>query len=208
VVKKQNLHLLIIDPQNDFCDLPADICGGAKPSLPVTGAHADMLRVSRLITQAGTGLTAITVTLDTHQRLDIAHPGFWRKGDGSAVAAFTPITAHEVRLGAFIPRWPGAQQRVLVYLDALEAAGRTTHMVCPVHCEIGTWGHNVHPELRAACSRWEELALKPIVWVMKGMNPWTEHFSAVRTASPFRGRLKSMNTSRIGLPRVSALART
>jgi nicotinamidase-related amidase len=181
---KQNLHLLIVDPQNDFCDLPAAICGCAKPSLPVTGAHADMMRVSRLIAQAGAGLTAITVTLDTHQRLDIAHPGFWQKADGSAVAPFTPITTHQVRSGVFIPRRPGALQRVLVYLEALEATGRYTHMVWPVHCEIGTWGHNVHPELRAVCSRWEELALNPIAWVMKGVNPWTEHFSAVQAEVP------------------------
>jgi hypothetical protein len=41
-------HLLIIDPQNDFCDLPDAYCptlpqdAGARlrPSLPVGGAHA------------------------------------------------------------------------------------------------------------------------------------------------------------------------
>ena len=38
--------VLIVDPQNDFCDLPAgtDSISGQLifPSLPVPGAHADM----------------------------------------------------------------------------------------------------------------------------------------------------------------------
>lgn len=40
---KRNLHLLIIDPQNDFCDLPAGYLPADQtlPALPVTGAHAD-----------------------------------------------------------------------------------------------------------------------------------------------------------------------
>ncbi|HWT18121.1 MAG TPA: cysteine hydrolase, partial [Variovorax sp.] len=50
---KQNIHLLVIDPQNDFCDLPADWLGTdaatgtpLQPALPVAGAHADMLRLA------------------------------------------------------------------------------------------------------------------------------------------------------------------
>ena len=36
-------QLLVIDPQNDFCDLPASHRhAGNAPSLPVAGAHADM----------------------------------------------------------------------------------------------------------------------------------------------------------------------
>ena len=42
--------VLIVDPQNDFCDLPAgtDSISGQLifPSLPVSGAHADMRRLA------------------------------------------------------------------------------------------------------------------------------------------------------------------
>ena len=66
---KRQLHLLIIDPQNDFCDLPAEsLPSGFAPSLPVTGAHQDMLRVAQLIRDGGAGLTQISVTLDAHHR--------------------------------------------------------------------------------------------------------------------------------------------
>jgi len=128
-------QLLVIDPQNDFCDLPEGWCpGGLRPSLPVAGAHADMQRLAQWIRREGERLDAITVTLDSHQRYDIAHPAFWQQGDGSEVVPFTPITAAQVRVGVFRPRNAGALQRSLDYLDALEANSRYTLMVWPVTC--------------------------------------------------------------------------
>lgn len=178
-------QLLIIDPQNDFCDLPPAQCPpGEAPALPVTGAHADLQRVAAFIDAAAPRLTAITVTLDSHLRLDIAHPGFWQTGDGGAVAPFTPITAVQVRGGAFRPRDEAALPRVLAYLDELEARGRYTLMVWPVHCEIGSWGHAVHADVRAAYNRWEEATQRSVQRLMKGSNPWTEHYSAVMAEVP------------------------
>lgn len=186
---KQRIHLVIIDPQNDFCDLPAEDCpviGGVQqvPALPVAGAHADLLRVAELIRAGGSGLSAISLTLDAHQRVDIAHPTFWRQGDDSAVGAFTQIRAADVRVGRFLPRRAEALPRVLAYLDALEAAGRYVHMVWPVHCEIGTWGHSVHAAVRAAYNDWEEANAAVVDKVFKGSNPWTEHFSAIQAEVP------------------------
>ncbi|KAF1045483.1 MAG: hypothetical protein GAK35_01354 [Herbaspirillum frisingense] len=188
---KRNLHLLVIDPQNDFCDLPAaylpaDPISGApqQPALPVAGAHADMQRVARLIDEGGRGLSAISITIDSHHRLDIAHPTFWRAGDGGAVAPFTQIEAAEVRAGRYLPRDPQALPRALAYLDALEAAGRYRLMVWPVHCEIGSWGGAVHADVRAAYNRWEEATLGIVAKLAKGSNPWTEHYSAVMAEVP------------------------
>ena len=69
---KPRTHLLVIDPQNDFCDLPEawrpqdPLAGdGARlaPALPVPGAHADLQRVAQLIRSAGAAIDDITVTL-------------------------------------------------------------------------------------------------------------------------------------------------
>jgi len=178
-------QLLIIDPQNDFCDLPATPDNpGATPALPVAGADADMRRTAALIDAAADRLDSITITLDSHHRLDIAHPGFWRRGDGAAVNPFTPITAAQVRAGEFMPRDASALPRTLAYLDELEARGRYTLMVWPVHCEIGSWGHNVHGAVRAAYNRWEEARQATVQKVVKGTNPWTEHYSAVQAEVP------------------------
>jgi len=178
-------HLLLIDPQNDFCDLPPAWCPpGEAPALPVAGAHADLQRVAALIDAAGTRLDAITVTLDSHLRLDIAHPGFWQTGGGAPVPPFTAITAAQLRAGDFRPRDASALPQALAYVDELEARGRYTLMVWPVHCEIGSWGQAVHAEVRAAYNRWEEATQRSVQRVVKGSNPWTEHYSAVMAEVP------------------------
>jgi nicotinamidase-related amidase len=188
---RRKTQLLVIDPQNDFCDLPAGFCPPdpltgqpCAPALPVPGAHADMLRLADFITDAGALLGGITVTLDSHQRLDIAHPTFWQQAGGAAVAPFTPVTAAQVRAGNYTPRDAAALPRTLAYLDALEATGRYTLMVWPVHCALGSWGHNLHASVRAACSAWEDAARQPVQLVVKGLNPWTEHYSAVQAEVP------------------------
>lgn len=184
-------HLLIVDPQNDFCDLPAAWCPidplrGERlaPALPVPGAHADMQRLADFIDAHGQAIDEITVTLDSHHRFDIAHPIFWRRGDGRAVDPFTPITAAQVRGGDFAPRDASALPRTLAYLDELEARGRYTLMVWPVHCQIGSWGHAVHAGVQAACSAWEERRWRAVHSVFKGSNPWTEHYSALQAEVP------------------------
>ena len=188
---KPSAQLLIIDPQNDFCDLPASWCpvdplSGAAiaPALPVAGAHQDMLRTAELIRAAGDALDEITVTLDSHHRVDIAHPTFWCLRDGADVSAFTTITAAQVRAGEFQPRDPAALPRALAYLDELETRGRYTLMVWPVHCEIGSWGHGVHAAVRAAYNQWEQARLRGVRKVAKGENPWTEHYSAIQAEVP------------------------
>ena len=178
-------HLLIIDPQNDFCDLPeARRATGASPALPVAGADADMQRLAALIRDTADGIDEITVTLDSHHRLDIAHPTFWQRGDGAEVPPFTEITASRVRAGEFQPRDAASLPRALAYLDALQARGRYTLMVWPVHCEVGTWGHEVHADVATACRGWEAQRGRAAKSVRKGENPWTEHYSAVLAEVP------------------------
>jgi nicotinamidase/pyrazinamidase len=184
-MKQATVQLLIIDPQNDFCDLPeAGRPAGCAPALPVRGADADMGRLAHFIDAAGGAITGMTVTLDSHHRFDIAHPTFWQAGDGAPVPPFTPITAAQVRSGAFRPREAAHLPRALAYLDELERRGRYTLMVWPVHCEIGSWGHNVHPAVKAAYNRWEDANLAAVRKVSKGSNPWTEHYSAMQAEVP------------------------
>lgn len=184
-------ELLIIDAQNDFCDLPdtwcpADPASGLplRPALPVPGAHADLLRLAGFIRSTAARLDGITATLDAHHRYDIAHPPYWRQGDGSAVAPFTAITAAQVRAGQYTPAVAAELPRSLAYLDALEASGRYTLMVWPVHCQLGSWGQGLHPAVLAACNAWEDARHTPVRVVDKGSHPWTEHYSALQAEVP------------------------
>jgi nicotinamidase/pyrazinamidase len=172
-----NLQLLAIDPQNDFMDIP-----GA--ALPVAGARADMGRLAGFVDLARTRISGLWITLDSHHSVGIERPAMWATGDGGEVSPFTQIAASDVRAGKFRPRDARALPRVLAYLDALEAGGRYSLMIWPVHCEIGTWGHNVEKQLRAAYNRWEAATLTPVRKVFKGMNPWTENYSALQAEVP------------------------
>jgi nicotinamidase/pyrazinamidase len=180
-------QLLLVDPQNDFCDIP-----GA--ALPVAGADADLRRVAALVAAAGQRLTDIVVTLDSHAVYGIERPAFWmRPGAGGPATAepvtpFTAITAQQVRDGVYAPRDPALKTTVLTYLDALEASPKKyTLMVWPTHCVIGTWGHNLHGTLAEALGQWEAASLRTVDKVLKGLNPLTEQYSAVRAEVPVAG---------------------
>ncbi len=178
-------QLLIVDPQNDFCDIP-----GA--TLPVAGADADMKRLAALVDQAGGAIEDIVVTLDSHAVYAIERPAFWQQpgtdGSPQPVAPFTQIKADDVRAGRFAPRDPALRDPVLGYLDALEASPKKyILMVWPTHCVVGTWGHDVHGELVAALGRWEAARLRTVEKVLKGLNPMTEQYSAVRAEVPIDG---------------------
>lgn len=169
--------LLIIDPQNDFCD-------PERGALYVPGADADMKRLAALVDRIGPTLDAIHVTLDSHHLVDIAHPGFWRDAKGAPPAPFTSIAAADVEAGTWTTADPEARPRALAYLEALEEGGRYPHTIWPPHCLIGGPGHNVYPPLFEALGRWEAKHGKAVDYVIKGSNVWTEHFSAVRAEVP------------------------
>lgn len=170
-----NIQLLVIDPQNDFCD--------PDGALAVPGAEGDMHRLAALVHRLRDRLTDVHVTLDSHRRVDISHPLWFRDGDGHHPAPFTAVTPDDLRRGRWSTTHPGAWDRTLAYLEALAAGGRYPHTLWPEHCLIGTEGHAVHPVLTEALAEWEaRFAL--VDFVTKGSNPWTEHFSAVRAEVP------------------------
>jgi nicotinamidase-related amidase len=170
-------ELLIIDPQNDFLDID-----GA--ALPVAGADADMTRLAGWLAQHQTAVRAITVTLDSHPSVGIERTSFWLQADGSNAAPFSVVTAAAVRAGQWRPRDAARTAEVLAYLDALEAPGQRQLVVWPVHCVLGTWGHNIHTALARSIAAWEMHSGKLCDKVLKGMNPMTEQYSAFRAEVP------------------------
>lgn len=172
-----NARLLIIDPQNDFCDI-----GGA--ALPVPGANADMRRLAAFMNAGRARLTDLIITLDSHASVGIERTTFWATADGESVPPFTQISERDVHEGKFRPRDASRTYQVTAYLHALERGGRYQLMVWPVHCVLGTWGHNIHSEVADEVARWEEHAQRPVFRVLKGMNPMTEQYSAIQAEVP------------------------
>ncbi len=167
--------LLIIDAQYDFCH--------AEGALFVPGADTDIRRLAALIHRAPPD--RIIVTLDTHQLLDISHPGFWRDAGGNPPPPFTPVSARDVQEGRWTPLWNPGQ--VLDYLLQLEAQNEFSHFIWPEHCVIGTRGAALDSLLAETLRQWVHATGKNYDVLVKGTNPFTEHFGLFQAQIPLSG---------------------
>ncbi|WP_286788298.1 MULTISPECIES: isochorismatase family protein [unclassified Pseudomonas] len=172
-----SVHLLIIDPQNDFCDI-------ADAALPVPEASADLRKVASLIHMWGHRLDAIHVTLDSHQPLHIAHPSWWQDAKGHSPPPFTVISVDDIEQGRWTACVSEKQSYSLEYVKALAERGRYQLTIWPEHCLIGSWGHNVYTPLLKALNEWGRTRLKTVHYIPKGSNPNTEHYSAIAAEVP------------------------
>ena len=167
--------LLIIDPQNDFCDIP-----GA--ALPVAGAVADMSRLVTFIESIR--LDGITVTLDSHPTVAVERTTFWKTSDGDAPPPFTFVTADDIARGKLLPRDASLAPKVTAMLQQLAERGRPGLVVWPVHCVTGTWGHNIYATLAVQLGQWEFAQQCAVRKVLKGEYPLTEHFGVFEADAP------------------------
>lgn len=172
-----NTQLLIIDPQIDFMDLPGS-------ALPVTGANDDMNRLADFVRKYGKKLEDIHVTLDSHQVIDIAHPAWWKNAAGKMVSSFTLITAADIKAGMFTPRNPAERQRSLEYVEELERKGNYKLFIWPPHCLVGTKGHSIQENLSSALVEWQAENYARVNFVVKGFNPYTEHYGGLMAEVP------------------------
>ncbi|WP_080237621.1 cysteine hydrolase family protein [Spirosoma rigui] len=165
---------LIIDTQFDFCH--------PDGALFVPGAEQDVERMASLIRNHAGRIDHIVVTLDTHHRLDIAHPLFWTNVRGEHPAPFTRITLEDVVSERWIPRF--AADQVRTYIRNLESDGQFQHFIWPPHCLIGSRGAALHDTLFEALNYWTQQRDRDYVAVQKGLYPLTEHFGIFRAQVP------------------------
>ncbi len=181
--------LLIIDPQNDFCDIP-------NAALPVAGAKSDLQRLATWVGQHAAQLDGITVTLDSHASVAVERTTFWQTKNGEAVNPFTFITSADLQSGAYVPRDHSKISSVEAMLNQLAVRGRPGLVVWPVHCVTGTWGHNIYSELATELQAWEFLRQRAVIKALKGEYPLTEHFGVFEADAPVPGvRSTQFNTS-------------
>ncbi|KUF97269.1 hypothetical protein AM587_10004648 [Phytophthora nicotianae] len=165
------LAILVIDQQVSFHP------GG---SLAIPTANEDAARIAAFITNHTSELSQIILTMDSHQRYHIAHGIFWMNDAGESPPPFTTITSKDIKKGVWRPRDSSLSDYVLTYTKALEATGKFSLTIWPEHCLIGSPGHNIVPNVLAAAMEWTKRTLKPIQYVMKGSNPFTEHYSVLK----------------------------
>lgn len=172
----KKVHLLLIDPQFDFCD--------PSGALYVDGAQEDMERVAEMIRRLGGRLYDIHVTLDQHHIMDVAHPAMWRGTDGKNPNPFTIISYEDVESGTWTPTIPSLYRRMLEYTKALKVGDRYPLCIWPPHCLIGSPGAAIVKPIADALNEWAVNEGGTIDFVSKGSNIYTEHYSAVMAEVP------------------------
>jgi nicotinamidase-related amidase len=165
--------LLIIDPQKDFMTSP-DFSG----SLSVNGAYEDMLKLSSYILSENPD--SIILTLDTHDRFDIAHHSWWIDSSGNHPSPFTLITVEDVENKVWKPVDNSKADYALFYVKELKKNNKYNLLIWPDHCILGTEGHKVNDELNDTLKSWEEKNNKEVIYINKGTNPNTEHYSGLK----------------------------
>jgi len=173
------IHLLSIDPQNDFV-LP-------DGNLTVPGAEDDMKRLASFVDDNIKRIDDIHVTLDSHLPLHIAHPQMWIDAEGNHPYPFTLINRDEVRDGKWRTVVPlmyddpddGRMTWGEYYTKKLADNGRYVLCIWPPHCLIGTPGHNIYGALSDVLIKWQLERTGLVHYVTKGSNFKTEHYSAV-----------------------------
>ena len=167
--------LLIIDPQNDFHP------GG---TLAIPTADQDAERIATFIRKHTDEIDRIVVTLDSHQRVHIAHGIFWVGESGERPPPLTLISRADVARGKWRASDASKHAAAAEYVRKLEERGRFTLCVWPEHCLIGSPGHNVRPVILEAVNEWAESRMREVTFVLKGQNCLTEMYSALRAEVP------------------------
>jgi len=169
--------LLIIDPQNSFCD--------PKGELYVKNADIDMFRLSEMIVKNQDKISNIRVTLDSHHYIHIAHPIWWQDKNDISPKPFTVIKSEDVTGDS--PLWKARSsvfaKRSVEYVKALEAAGKVL-CIWPPHCLIGSSGQAIYECLFDALIEWEKSQFNVADKIVKGSNIFTEQYSVFSAEIP------------------------
>lgn len=188
----RKIRLLVIDGQVDFCAAPGTkipIFPAGELSFPqggslfVPGADKDMDRLAGFVNRNLRTIASIHATLDSHQRVHIAHQRFWVGRDGQPPPILTIVSQEDVKNGVWRASRTQYQTIAADYVDALTVNGRYPLMIWPEHCLVGSIGTAVHPVLYDALMKWED-GFRRVDFVPKGNNPLTEHYSAVKADVP------------------------
>eukprot|EP01043_Picozoa_sp_COSAG02_P056921 COSAG02_NODE_6827_length_3340_cov_3.187905_4_plen_264_part_00 len=141
----------------------------------------------QLLDDHGSEIESVTVTMDSHQRMHIAHGLFWTDASGRHPEPFTIIERADVETGKWRAVRADQQAKALAYVLALEKQGKFKLCIWPEHCIIGSEGHNVTAPINEGLSAWAASRHASVEWVHKGQNIFTEMYSALKAEVEIAG---------------------
>lgn len=175
-----NIQLLIIDDQYDFCN--------PNGSLYVPGAEKDCERLAQFIDTNSDKLSAIHATMDAHMPYHIAHPLFWKDENGNHPGVYTIISSKDIEQKKYAPVDSAQNEYAKYYVDELEKKGKYQLCIWPPHCLLGSEGQAMDKTVFEALNRWQEKHIGKLVnYVTKAKAPMTEQYSAIQAEVPIKG---------------------
>ncbi len=166
-------HLLIIDPQNDFCE--------KNGALYVAGAEDDMKRLSNFIDKYNDKINGISVTFDIHSPFHIATPVFWVDSDGCNPKPFTIIKKEDVLSGKYKASVKEYELLAKNYVIKLDENGRYDLTIWPPHCIAGSCGFGIYKELYDSLDNYSNKNYNKIEYLFKNINAFSEQYSILRS---------------------------
>jgi nicotinamidase-related amidase len=197
--------LLIIDPQNDFTDIP--FTDGEtiikQGSLSVPNAYKDYGHLVHLLTHIGDKIDEIHVSLDTHTEQHIGHPKFWKQTNGTDIPnsiymlKFENDTvtgnnilaklnvAADFPLITVVPKDDDLSllkyvKEYIKWFDTEENTHGQRPFIWFQHCIEGTGGHKVNSTLKSALDNYTN----KVTYHIKGQNNLAEMYSIFKAERP------------------------
>ncbi|MFQ5616503.1 MAG: isochorismatase, partial [Anaerolineales bacterium] len=183
---KFKIVLVAVDVQNTFCIPEFELYVGGRSG---TGAVDDNVRLCQFIYRNLACITQVAPTLDTHTAMQIFHAVFLVDDEGNHPGPLTLISAEDIHTGRwkFNPALAGSlgveaehgQSHLTHYTAALQARGKYALTIWPYHAMLGGIGHALVPAFEEAVFFHSIARYSPPDFIVKGDNPFTEHYSAV-----------------------------
>jgi nicotinamidase-related amidase len=181
----QNIHLLLIDLQKDFCFPQGSLFVGGRSG---KGAIEDNIKIAQFIYRNLGNIKNITKTMDTHFAFQIFFPSFWMDQDGNMLNPHTIITTDLIRESKVKPNpaiaswlcngnYSWLLQQCEYYCDELEKAGKYSLYLWPFHCMFGSDGHALSGIIHEATLFHSLVRGVQNNIEIKGGHPLTENYS-------------------------------
>ncbi|MBD3880953.1 isochorismatase [Phormidium tenue FACHB-886] len=179
--------LLAIDVQNTFCIPGFELFVRGRSGL---GAVEDNARLCEFIYRNMGTITEIALTMDTHTAAQIFHSIFWVNEAGEHPSPMTLIELADVEQGVWRANPAVAvslgqpierlQAYALHYVRQLHAEGKYPLTIWTYHSMLGGIGHAIVPSIEEACFFHNLARGSQTRFEMKGSNPLTENYSALK----------------------------
>jgi nicotinamidase-related amidase len=183
---KRRIALGAIDIQNTFCLPEFELFVGGRSGM---GAVEDNRRFCEFIYRNLGSLTRIVATLDTHFAMQIFHPILLVNEEGEHPEPYTLVTYEDVKTGRwkfnqeaaemlnFDPDY--AQRHLEHYTSELKDRQKFDLTIWPYHAMLGGLGHALASSVEEAIFFHSIARYSQPEFEIKGMNPLTEHYSAL-----------------------------